>query len=300
MKLWIPTLAILCCHILTGTASVTTRYLVSVLDPIEIAFMRYLFGGFAMLPLFFLFRTSKLTKILLLKIAGLGSLFFALFPFMFSWGFVYTSAARGSLVLATMPIWTMIISKAIGHEPINKASLIAIVLTFCGLTVALSDKLLMFSEHDVLFKGEIIMLFTALIGAIYVIFARRVLQEVPASTMTPLAMLAGCLCLLPFSFANGIDDHVMLLSPMQMGLMVYLGVVAGGLAFFLLNWVLNQSTATFTTLFVTLNPITAIFLGYLFLGEVIKVNFIVGVLIVFTGLGFAVRSQVLGSQAYVD
>lgn len=128
MKIWFPILAILCCHILTGTASVTTRYLVSVLDPVEIAFMRYLFGGLAMLPLFFLFRTSNLNKILLLKIAGLGVLFFALFPFMFSWAFIYTSAARGSLVLATMPIWTMLISKAIGHERINGLTLIAMVL----------------------------------------------------------------------------------------------------------------------------------------------------------------------------
>ena len=300
MTAWRVTLAIMCCHILTGTASVITRYLVSVLDPVEIAFMRYLFGGFAMLPLFFLFRTSKLTRLLLLKIAGLGALFFALFPFMFSWGFVYTSAARGSLVLATMPIWTMLIGKLIGHEAINKTSLTAIVLTFLGLTVALSDKLLMFSEHDVLFKGEIIMLFTAIIGAIYATFARKVLQVVPASTVTPLAMLTGCFCLLPFSIANGIDIHVGELTPMQMGLMVYLGVVAGGLAFFLLNWVLNKSTATFTTVFVTLNPITAIALGYLFLGEVIKLNFIVGVIIVFAGLGFAVRSHALGNQHGAD
>lgn len=81
MSVWKPTLAIMCCHILTGTASVTTRYLVTVLDPVEIAFMRYLFGGFAMLPLFFLFRTSRLTKILLLKIAGLGALFFCVVSF---------------------------------------------------------------------------------------------------------------------------------------------------------------------------------------------------------------------------
>jgi drug/metabolite transporter (DMT)-like permease len=300
MKLWVPTLAIMCCHILTGTASVTTRYLVTVLDPVEIAFMRYLFGGFAMLPLFFLFRTSRLTKILLLKIAGLGALFFALFPFMFSWGFVHTSAARGSLVLATMPIWTMLISKAIGHESVNKSSLIAIGLTLLGLTVALSDKLMLISGDGVLFKGEIIMLFTAIIGAIYAIFARQVLQEVPASTMTPLAMLTGCLCLLPFSLANGIDEHVMALTMTQIGLMVYLGIFAGGLAFFLLNWVLNKSTATFTTIFVTLNPITAIILGYLFLGEAIELNFVIGVVIVFIGLGFAMRSQSRGNHHGID
>jgi drug/metabolite transporter (DMT)-like permease len=292
MKAWNATMALFCCHILTGTASVSTRYLVSVLDPVEIAFLRYFLGGLALLPLFFLFRTRSLNKALLVKIAGLGILFFALFPILFSLAFVYTTAARGSLVLATMPIWTMLISKAIGHERITGLSLMAMGLTLLGLTIALSDKLLMLSDNTNLFKGELIMLLTALVGAIYAILSRHVLRQVPASTMTPLAMLTGCLCLMPFTITHGIDVHVMALSSLQLWLMVYLGIVAGGIAFFLFNWALNKSTATFTTLFVTLNPITAIFLGNIFLGEVIKFNFIVGVLVVFGGLGLAVKSQI--------
>lgn len=296
MKTWQATLAILCCHILTGTASVSTRYLVSVLPPVEVAFLRYFFGALALLPFLFLFRTKKPNRIPLLKIAGLGMLFFGLFPFLFSWAFVYTTAARGSLVLATMPIWTMLINKAIGHETVNAKTLIAIVMTLAGLVIALSDKLLIVSEHGFLFKGELIMLLTALVGAIYAIFSQKVLRLVPVTTMTPLAMFAGCFCLLPFAINSGIDEHVMAMSPQQLWLVVYLGVVAGGIAFFLFNWSLTRSSATFNTLFVTLNPITAIFLGYLFLGEVIKINFIAGVLVVFSGLGLAVISQAQENQ----
>ncbi|RKZ48178.1 MAG: hypothetical protein DRQ58_05055 [Gammaproteobacteria bacterium] len=292
MKIWKVTLAILCCHILTGTASVSTRYLVSVLPPVEIAFLRYFFGGLALLPFLFLCRTPGLNRLLLLKIAGLGILFFGLFPFLFSWAFVYTTAARGSLVLATMPIWTMLLSKAIGHEAVSTRLVMAIGLTLAGLMIALSDKLLMNPEHGVLFKGELIMLLTALIGAIYAIFSQKILRIVPASAMTPLAMLAGCFCLLPFAINSGIDIHVIALSPQQLWLALYLGVVAGGIAFFLFNWSLTRSTATFNTLFVTLNPVTAIFLGNIFLGEIIKINFIVGLLVVFTGLGIAVKSQI--------
>ena len=292
MKAIQATLAIFCCHILTGTASVSTRYLVSVLDPLEIACLRYFFGGLAMLPLFFLFRSRNLNKVLLFKIAGLGILFFALFPFLFSWSFVYTTASRGSLVIATMPIWAMLISKTIGHERISGLSLIAMGVTLSGLTIALSDKLFTSSGQTVLFKGELIMLLTALTGAVYAILSRHVLREVPASTMTPLAMLAGCLSLLPFTISQGINVHVMALSSLQFWLMVYLGIVGGGLAFFLFNWALTKSTATYTTLFVALNPITAIFLGSIFLDEIITANFIVGVLVVFFGLGLAMKSKI--------
>ncbi len=291
MKVLQATLAILVCHMLTGTASVSTRYLVSVLEPVDIAFLRYFFGGMALLPLIFIFRSGALSKILVLKITGLGCLFFAVFPFLFSWAFVYTNAARGALVLATMPIWTMLISRAIGHEKISGLSLLAIALTLLGLGIALADKLMMSSPHVVMFKGEIIMLLTAMVGAIYTISARQVLRLVPASTMTPIAMLSGCFCLFPFAMYGGIDDHVLALSSTQLLLMLYLGVVAGGGAFFLFNWAVNKTTATFNTLFVTLNPVTASFLGYLFLDETIRVNFIIGILVVFTGLGLAVKSQ---------
>jgi drug/metabolite transporter (DMT)-like permease len=286
-----PTLAIILCHTLTGTASVSTRYLISVLDPVEIAFMRYFFGGLILLPAFFFFRSPNLNRDLLFKIIVLGILFFALFPFLFSYAFVYTNVARGSLVLATMSIWAMLLSKLMGHEKFSFLSLAAIGLTLSGLFIALSDKLILSLQGSVSFKGELIMLLAAMCGAIYAVMSRSVLKQVLATTMTPIAMLAGCLFLFPFTISNGIDDHILSLSPMQMGLMIYLGIVAGGIAFFLFNWALIRTTATFNTMFVTLNPITAIFLAYLFLGEMISINFIIGVLIVFSGLGLAVYSQ---------
>lgn len=285
------TLAMLFCHFLTGTASVTTRYLVNVLDPVEIACLRYLLGGLILLPLFFIYRNYRLDRQLLVRIAGLGVLFFALFPFLFSWAFVYTSAARGSLVLATMPVWTLLIGKLAGHERITSLNLIAIVLTLLGLTVALADKLSAGADYTTLFTGELIMFATAWVGAIYAILSRHVLKQVSSATFTPLAMFSGCLCLFPFAIDAGVIQHLQVLTPLQLLLMIYLGVVAGGIAFFLFNWSLHRSSATFTTLFVPLNPITAIFLGNLLLGETIAANFIVGVLIVFTGLGFAVRSR---------
>jgi drug/metabolite transporter (DMT)-like permease len=291
MQIFIPTLALLICHSITGTASVLMRYFVGILDPVEIAFMRYLFGGFFVLPLFFIFRSSNLTKNLLFKSMALGVLFFGIFPFLFAEAFIYTSAARGALVLATMPIWTMIIGKTIGNEKVSLLSLIAALLVLFGLFVSLSDKLFLTTDEAVTFKGELIMLLAAICGAIYATFSKPVLQQIPSTTMSPIAMLAGCFFLMPFAVSNNVNEHVIALTSTQLWLLVYIGIVTGGIAFFLFNWVLTRTTATFNTLFVTLNPIVAIFLGYLFLGEAINTNFIVGVLIVFSGLALAVYSQ---------
>ena len=287
----IPVFSLLLCHMITGTASVLMRYFVGILDPVELAFMRYLLGGFFILPLFFIYKTSNLTKSLLIKSIFLGILFFGIFPFLFAEAFVYTSAARGSLVLATMPIWSMIIGKAIGHEKVSVVSFIAVLLTLFGLFISLSDKLFLNVHDEVTFKGELIMLLAAICGAVYAVFSKPVLKQIPASVMSPIAMLSGCFFLMPFAVSNNIDAHIAALSSTQLYLVIYIGIVTGGIAFFLFNWVLTRTTATFNTMFVTLNPIVAIFLGYLFLGEMIQMNFIIGVLIVFSGLGLAVYSQ---------
>lgn len=291
MRTLIPTFALLLCHMITGTASVLMRYFVGTLEPVELAFMRYLIGGFFILPLFFIFRITNLTSTLLFKSIGLGILFFGIFPFLFAEAFVHTSAARGALVLATMPIWTMLIGKSLGHEKVNFLSLIAVLLTFIGLFISLSDKLFLTAYEETTFKGEIVMLLAALCGAVYAVFSKPVLKQIPATTMSPIAMLAGCFFLMPFAISNNIDEHVIALTNQQLWLVLYIGIVTGGIAFFLFNWVLTRTTATFNTLFVTLNPIVAILLGYLFLGEAIKTNFIAGVLVVFSGLGLAVYSQ---------
>ena len=299
MKVWQPTAAILCCHFLTGTASVTTRYLVETLAPADVAFFRYLFGGLILLPCFFVFYSSKLHPLLTMKIIALGALFFGLFPFLFSWSFVHTTAARGSLVLATMPIWAMLINRFLGNERINVPLFMAIMLTLAGLMIALADKLFIDGEQPVSFKGELIMMTAAIVGAIYAVFSRNTLRLVGAGTMTPLAMFSGCLFLLPFTIAGGIYDRMFQLSSTQIGLLVYLGVITGGLAFFLFNWALNKSTATFTTVFVALNPITAIFLGYIFLHEMIYINFIAGVIVVFVGLVLSVKAQIIAQRQAV-
>ena len=291
MQILIPTLALVICHCIAGTASVLMRYFVGILEPVEIAFMRYLLGGLLVLPLYFIFRSSNLTKNLFFRSIALGILFFGIFPFLFAEAFIYTSAARGALVLATMPIWTMIIGKTIGNEKVSLLSLSAVLLVLFGLFVSLSDKLFLTTDEAVTFKGELIMLITAICGAVYATFSKPVLKQIPATTMSPIAMLAGCFFLMPFAVNNNVGEHVIALTESQLWLVVYIGIATGGIAFFLFNWVLTRTTATFSTLFVTLNPIVAIFLGYLFLGEAINTNFIVGVLIVFSGLGLAVYSQ---------
>lgn len=278
------TCAIILANILTGTASVCTRYLVAYLEPAEIVFLRYLFGGAFILSLFILSTVKKpTTRVIVISIL-LGILFFALFPFLFSLSFSYTTAARGALVIATMPIWSMLLAHLFKHEQLSGKLLSSVILTFTGLTIALFDKLSTSTSSLGGLTGELIMLAAAVVGAIYTTLVKQTLKDEEPLSYTPVMMFAGCLFMSIWAIDNDFINHVSDLTISQMVIMVYLGIMAGGLAFFLFNWVLQHSTATYATMFVPLNPLTAILLGWLLLGEALTTNFMIGTAIVLTGL----------------
>ncbi len=278
------TLAAVAAHALTGTASVATRYLVTFLEPVQIAFLRYVLGSAFVLLIFLICRPKeKSNKPFVLKSILLGMLFFALFPFLFSSAFVHTSAARGALVIATMPVWAMILGYLSRQENMNSKRLFGITLTILGLAIALSDKLLVPST-SVSFLGELIMVSAAIIGAIYSVLSKQWMQGIPAMAYTPLAMLAGWLSLSPWAVSPELVQTLTNMSGLQLGILAFLGCFSGGLAFYLFNWVLSQTSASFATMFVCMNPITAVFLAWLLLGEELTGYFMLGFLIVIIGL----------------
>ncbi|HKK16815.1 MAG TPA: DMT family transporter, partial [Gammaproteobacteria bacterium] len=192
------TLAVIICHMLTGSASVATRYLVGTMQPLDIAFLRYLLGGLALLPLLLVARRQSLSGRLVIQILSLGILFFGLFPWIHATAFQYTTASRGAIVLATMPIWAMLLGHFLGSDPFSLRTLSGIFLAVAGVGIALYDKSLS-ADIGAGFQGELIMLVAAIVGAIYSVFSKPVLKHTTAYLFTPLAMLSGCLFLSPMA-----------------------------------------------------------------------------------------------------
>ncbi|MEJ1975590.1 MAG: hypothetical protein WDN49_05380 [Acetobacteraceae bacterium] len=52
-------------------------------------------------------------------VAGLGLLFFGLFPILFNASLVFTTAARGALALSTLPLLTLVAGAVLGVEKLT-------------------------------------------------------------------------------------------------------------------------------------------------------------------------------------
>src|SRR5688572_16749485 len=84
---------------LGGLAVAVTRLVVGVTDPITLGAFRFGIGSLLLLPIAWRQKDRWPNVHALAPIAGLGLLFFGLFPILFNASLIYTSAARGSLAL---------------------------------------------------------------------------------------------------------------------------------------------------------------------------------------------------------
>src|SRR5262249_42215930 len=100
-----------------GTAAAVTRYVVGALDPVTIAAFRFGIGVVVLLPLALMLRSAVPRGRDLIGAGLLGILFFAVFFVFYNIAMTYTTAARGSLALSTLPLWTMVVAALLGAEP---------------------------------------------------------------------------------------------------------------------------------------------------------------------------------------
>jgi drug/metabolite transporter (DMT)-like permease len=116
------------------------------------------------------------------------------------------------------------------------------------------------------------------------LIAKRVLAIDSAATVTTYAMLFGALALLPAALVEGLVPAVRNLDRQLLGLVVFLGVLCGSVAFLLWTWALSRLTPTQVAVYVNLNPIVAALLAILLLDGRRSALFLVGFAAVVIGV----------------
>src|ERR1700730_895509 len=106
---WIGVLMAIVSSALGGTAAAVTRYLVADADPLTLAILRWGIGFACVLPVPLVLRGQGTRARDWLAVAVLGICFFGLFFIFYNIAVAYTTAARASLALSTLPLQTMVV-----------------------------------------------------------------------------------------------------------------------------------------------------------------------------------------------
>jgi drug/metabolite transporter (DMT)-like permease len=273
-----------------GLQITLTRYLADKVPPATLALGRYvvalvLLGPLALATIRFRLRLRDLAPI-----GFLGVLNFGVMIAVQNHALLFLPSGRGALIFATFPFFTLLFSTVLGFERMSLAKLIGVLLTVVGVAMVLGDKVLASSGLAADWRGEALMLASAVLAAACSTYYRPYVQRYPALAVGSFAILCADAALLPAMAAEGPSASLAALSVVGWLAIVVVGVMSA-VFYWLWLWTLGRMAPTRVTVFHALSPATAAVAGAVFLGEPMAATFLLGLATVIAGFVVAYRRE---------
>jgi drug/metabolite transporter (DMT)-like permease len=283
-----PAAAAAAAGILVGSGIVATRFVIDQTGPASLALLRYLIGFLCLLPPALFSARVKFERRDLLPIALLGIIQFGILIALLNYALQFIPSARAALIFATMPLLTMMLATALGHERLTLPKALGVILTIAGVGLTLGDKAVQGGGEAGEWVGELAAFASALSGAICSVLYRPYLQRYPTLPVSAFAMLASVGFLAVLAAGEGFFGSLPRFSAGGWLAVVFIGV-SSGVGYYLWLWALKHTTPTKVTVFLALSPVTAAGLGALLLAETLSAMSLLGLAGVALGLWLAHR-----------
>jgi drug/metabolite transporter (DMT)-like permease len=282
---WIGVAIAIVSSCLGGSAAAVTRYLVSGADPIALAILRWGIGFACLLPAALLLKVRWPSWRDWPYVAALGLCFFGLFFILYNIAIGYTTAARASLALATLPLHTMVVGALLRLEPLTSRKTIGVCIAVLGAVAALATG--MAAAPPGAWRGELIMMGAVFCMAFYNVLSRPFIARSSALGFLAVGMGTGAAALILLGAATGSFLVLKNFGTAQWIAGLYLGIGGGAAAFILWVMALARASPTRVANTMTVNPIAAALLATQLVGEPITANLAFGLVAVFAGIWIA-------------
>jgi drug/metabolite transporter (DMT)-like permease len=280
--------AVLSCSFGAG-AAVATRYLIGAADPFTLAAIRFGGGVLCLLPLALLVNVRWPQRADWPAVAGLGFMFYAVFFVFYNVALAYTTVARGTLALSTLPLMTMLAGAALGIEALTARKTAGVLLAMLGVAIALAAGLA--SAPAGAWRGDLIMAAATLCMALYNVWSRPCIQRSSALGFLTAGMAVGGGALVLIGLVSGGLMQLARFGGGEWIAALYLAAGGGALAFFLWVYALQHASPTRVANTMTVNPLVAGALAAFLLGEPITLNLATGLAAVFAGIWIATTER---------
>jgi len=208
-------------------------------------------------------------------------------------GIEATLAGNASLLLATSPVWTVLLSAAVGHERPHAFVYSGSALTLAGMALVVvgSGKDLSLG-HDTL-VGDGLMILGAFLWATYTVGSSRYIRKYGPVRVTAWTLWIGTPLLMALG-GPGLSVTDWAAIPLWVwGAVIYAGVFSVAVAYLLWYRGVQRLGNSRTAVYSNLVPVTALLTAWIWLGEVPTVLQAGGAGIILSGIYLARRGRTL-------
>ncbi len=255
------------------------------LSPVNLTIMRLLVVCIVFLILLIAKpnKFSKIQKKDVIPIFLLGFLGIVVYHLGLNYGEQYISASAASVIIATIPIFVVILAAIFLKEKITLKIVLGVLLSLVGVvvisTVGRSDTILEVKY----ISGALAVILAAVVGAGYTVAGKKMLRRYSALSLTAYVCLLGSLGLIPF-ISSSLFEEVVAMSLTGWSVVIFLGVFPTVIGYVLWYVALEIKSASETSVYLYFVPVLSTIISYILFRDEITWFFVFGGAIVILGL----------------
>ncbi|EJS62869.1 EamA family transporter [Bacillus cereus] len=272
-----------------GSQFFFTDIVISSVPPVTLSAIKALVGAITLAFIYFLFSKKEQNqdsfrypkkKIMLLYVAI--AFFEAIIPFfLIGWGQQRVSSSMASIIMGTVPIFTLLILFIFRVSRLRLMHFLSIGVGFMGILLMILPSLTIDHTNQSLW-GMIALIFASLSFAISLVLIEKLPPMSSVLAMRNILFIAT-IVLIPASF--------LLESPLSITLtfidtlsLIILGIFHAGIVYMMYNLLIKQSGAAFASLTNYFVPVLGVILGTVLLGDQIDSKTWVALLVILISL----------------
>lgn len=278
-----------------GTTYLAIRYAVETIPPLLTAGLRHATAGLILMAVAWS-RGFRPTREHWIAGLALGALWFLVGHGSLHWAEQHVSSGLAALLVATEPLWILVIGAAMGQQRVNWQNGVGLVLGLAGVAVLTVPE---FTSLNAVTWAVIAVLVGAASWAVGVCVAPRMRLPRDAMGRTAVPLLCGAGMLL---LAAGVSGEFSAVQWSAVSLRSWLGlaylIIFGSVvAFTAYVWLLQHWSPTIVATHTFVNPLVAVLVGWLWASEVMSLRIVVATMVILGAIVLIQRGERAHSQS---
>lgn len=278
----LPFLALCWISFFWGTTWIASKEGVKHMPAMQLVVLRQFFGGIIYLTYFLIKKAPWPTQRQWRNILVLSILNFMLSNGLSTWGVKYISSGLGAIIGSIFPLWIVIISFFRG-EKVSWKAVLGLIICFFGICVIFYDYLNDFLNPEFRF-GIILSVIATFTWALSSIYIRENRTNFNPYFSLGLQMLISCVAILGVIQSTGETVPLSEIPAVSWWSIAYLVVFGSVLTFIAFIYALEHLPKEVSSLYAYINPMVALFFGYILFNEPLTVSIAIGGFVTLTGL----------------
>jgi len=264
---WLTELSLVAMALIWGVNFSVVKFGTGLVDPLAYNGLRVAIAAAVLAVIAVAGRTPWPPGRIVVTLVGLGVLGNGIYQFFFVEGLARTSASDTALVVAASPAFIALIGRARGVERISRKGAIGICLSIAGIALVVLGSARAQTGESSSLLGDVLVLCGSLTWATYTILLKPYTERVSGFQLAALTMLGGAVPLVAVAWPAMMAAHWSAVPRAGWAALFYSSVFALVIAYYFWYHGVRVIGPTRTAMYSNLQPLIAVLVAWLVLGE---------------------------------